>query len=73
MTYRFRIREDSFAGYEVQVQRSFYVFTWWRQISRGGGFGTNTNNSIERAKELANDWVKKKRTKKQQLIEEFDI
>ena len=48
---RYRVIEDSFAGYESQYRPWWYPA--WSQCSRDhGGSGVNTSPSIEKAKQL---------------------
>ena len=50
MGNRYRVVNDCWCGYEVQIKRWFLPF--WYQCG-GGGKNTNTHTSIEGAKDFA--------------------
>lgn len=46
---KYRIVRDSYAGYEVQYLRGWWIFKFWRQ-------GTiNTHSTLEKAREYAHN------------------
>ncbi len=46
---KYRIIKDNYAGYEVQQQKRFLFFKWWKEVKKYGSI--NTFNSIIEAKE----------------------
>lgn len=61
MKNHYRVVEDDFAGYEVQIKRWWFPF--WMQIGSNFSSFINTNITIEEAKKLI-EWHKNGRKKK---------
>jgi hypothetical protein len=55
MKNKYRIVKDRFLGYEVQIKNWWFPFFWFEMLDQRTLFvGTNTFESLEKAKEFLN-------------------